>query len=91
MFKSKRFYSGLVIFISIFTLSWWVPVLLTIIASWSYFYYEAVVVGFILDLLYRSDLFVVFYGRHVYLFFTILLTVIAVGLKLIKKRVRFYS
>jgi hypothetical protein len=91
MFKSKRFYSDLVIFISIFTLSWWVPLVLTIIASWSFLYYEAIIVGLCLDLLYRSDLFFVVYGRHIHLLFTISLTITAVVLRLIKKRVRFYS
>ena len=91
MFKSKRFYSGLIIFVSIFTLSWWVPLILSIIASWFYLYYEAIIFGFLLDLLYRSDLFVTFYGRHIHLFFTILMTVIVILFRLIKKRVRFYS
>ena len=64
---------------------------LSIIASWFYLYYEAVVVGLLLDLLYRSDLFVTFYGKHIPLFFTIMLTVVVVVFRIIKKRVRFYS
>jgi hypothetical protein len=91
MFKSKRFYSNLIIFISIFTLPWWVPLFLSIIAAWFYLYYEAIIVGLLLDLLYRSDLFVTFYGKHIPLFFTIILTVIVIVFRIIKKRVRFYS
>lgn len=91
MFKSKRLYINLVIFISIFVLHWWVPLVLAIITSWFYLYYEAILVGLILDLLYRSDLFVIFYGKHIPLFFTIILTSALVLFRVIKKQVRFYS
>lgn len=64
---------------------------LSIIAAWFYLYYEAIIVGLLLDLLYRSDLFVTFYGKHIPLFFTIILTVIVIVFRIIKKRVRFYS
>lgn len=91
MFKSKRLYSDLIIFISIFTLSWWIPLVLAIIASWFYLYYEAIVVGLFLDLLYRSDLFVTIYGKHIPMFFTLILTIVVIVLRIIKKQVRFYS
>ena len=90
MFKSKRLYTNLIIFASIFILPWWVPVILSIISSWFYFYVEIIFVGFILDLLYRSDLFVKIFGSKISLFFTILLTVIMVLIRVIKKQMRFY-
>ena len=91
MFKSKRLYTNLRIFLSIFIFPWWAPFVLSIFASWFYLYYEAVIVGLLLDLLYRSDLFVSFYGNHIPLFFTIILTVVVILFRTVKKQVRFYS
>jgi uncharacterized membrane protein len=65
--------------------------LLSALVAWFYLYYEAIIVGLILDLLYRSDIFVNFHGKHIPLFFTILLTGIVILFRVIKKRVRFYS
>ena len=79
------------IFGSLFFVHWWIPLIATIIASWSMFYYEAVFVGLILELLYRSDLFVVFYGRHIHLFFTIILTATVLLFDFMKKQMRRYS
>jgi len=70
---------------------WWVPLSLAVISSWFYLYYEAVIAGLLLDLLYRSDIFVTFYGRHIPMFFTILLTLVIIIFRVIKKQVRFYS
>jgi len=64
---------------------------MSVVASWFYFYFEAIIVGFLLDLLYRSDLFVSFYGKHIPLFFTIMLTIVTIAFRVIKKQVRFYS
>ena len=85
MFKLKRLFTSIIIRFSIFILPWWVPVLLSVIASWYCFYYEIILIGFILDLLYRSDVFI-----HFPMFFTIVLTIGMLLLRFLKKQLRFY-
>ncbi len=92
MSNSKNNYNRLFItigaLIALIILPWWVSLIIGAIGLWKYTYYEYIVLGFLLDLLYGSN--AVWQGHHIHpaLFFTGLTLALFVALQLLKKKVR---
>jgi len=93
MFKSRRFYSNLVIFgLFLFMPScpWYVPLALAAFCAWHVFFFEIIILGFLMDLQFESGHFVTVLGHAFPLAFTVLASFILVVLQTIKNKVRFY-
>lgn len=94
MFKSKRFLANVSMFGSFFLLPfmpWYIPFLIGSFVSWYYVFYEFILLGFLMDIIFMSREFVLFSSVHIPLFFTFLSALVTVVLQTIKNKVRFYA
>lgn len=70
---------------------WYVPFLAAAWASWHYMYYEFLVLGLLMDIMFDSSLFFSISGKPFQYPFFLASAAILAGLQLVRKRVRFYS
>ncbi len=94
MFKSKRFLANIAMFGSFFFLPfmpWYIPFLIGAFTSWYYIFYEFVLLGFLMDIMFASKHFVHVSDMHISLFFTIISALLIFMLQTIKNKVRFYA
>lgn len=92
MSKSKRTLVNIGIFGTLLLLPfvpWYFIFVASIIASWHYTYYEFLLVGFIIDLSYDSNVFFTVFNHPFPLPWTLFAAAILAVLHLVKKRVRF--
>ncbi len=94
MFKSKRLFANVVVFGTLFLLPmipWYVPLVIAVWASWHFMYYEILILGALMDILFKSDLFFAVHGiAFPYPFLAAAAASLAI-LQVIKRKVRFYS
>lgn len=77
--------------LAILTLPWWVSVLLIIVGSWKYAFYEGMFAGLLLDLLYDSHVMASIGSFNIYMPFLLTAFALFILLPVIKQRVRLYS
>ncbi len=89
MFKSKRFLANVAMFGSFFFLPfmpWYIPFLIGAFTSWYYIFYEFILLGFLMDLMFVSAHF-----AYIPIFFTYIAALVVVVFQTIKNKVRFYA
>lgn len=91
---SKRLIVNIVIFSSLLFLPfipWYITFLMAIVASWYFVYYEILLVGLIMDLMYSSSLFFHTFDRPYSIPFLSAGLVTMIILQSLKNKVRFYA
>ena len=91
MSNLSRIFLNVAIVLALVFLPWWIACGVAFVACWFYLYYEAIFVGFFIDVVYQSHYF--FHIGHIYFRFpfTFFALVALVVLRLVRKRVRYYQ
>ena len=89
MFNSKRFLVDLAILLSLFFLPWWMAAAIAVISCWFWDFYEIILVGFLIDVFYRSGYYFHIGTHYISYSFTLIAFLTLFALRKLKKRVRF--